>query len=156
MKKILTATLILALLLSLTGCCCCSLPFLAGSEDESSSSADYTTQPDNAEIVAFVEASKDDLIYAMEEAFSGSSGLTCTSDIWVDGMGIVISVNINELDDLDPTVKGLYQEVFDAMQYTFDEALAEIQTELPEVEYLEILVCEADGDLIADIVAGEK
>lgn len=152
MKKLLTVTLVLSLLLSLSGCCCTAF-FTPNEEEEPVSVA---PQADNTEIVAFVETYKDDLIAEMNATFSDSSGLTCSSDVWVEGMGIVIGININELDDLDTLTKTFYKTAFSALQSVFDESLAEIQTVLPQVEYLEIRVGEADGDLICDIIAGEK
>ena len=82
--------------------------------------------------------------------------MTCTSSIKVSGMGFVISLNINELDNIDSATKATLQSTYDSMGANFDTLLDQMQTELPELEYYEIRVCEKDGDLLATVVAGNK
>ena len=143
MKKIIALILALVLAMSLVAC--------------GSSNAD-TPAPnaDNATISAYVTANKSDLLATMEESFATSSGMTCTSDIYVEGMGFVVTININELDDVDTATKALLQETYDSMDYLFDSALDTMREDLPEIEYFQVLVCEADGDLLATITAGNK
>ena len=82
--------------------------------------------------------------------------MTCTSSIYVEGMGFVIVLNINELDNVDDAAKQQMQSSYDAMDATFESALTTFQIALPELEYYEVQVCEVDGDLLATILAGEK
>ena len=91
----------------------------------------------------------------MEESFATSSGMTCTSDIEVVGSGIVISIKINELEDLPKETKDMMQDVYDAMNPVFEQSLTELQKEVPEVTALTIRVCEKDGDEVAVIKAGK-
>ncbi len=106
----------------------------------------------NPAIVAYMEKNSDELIEGMEASFAGSSGMTCKSSWAVDGNDIILTIKINELDDLDDDTKDLMQETFDSMDAAFDPALESIQKEVPEVESLTLKVCEKDGDVIATIV----
>lgn len=171
MKKLLSISLVLVLALALTACCCVNIPKeevptidsiikdnsptpiapIAPIPEEM-----MPTEVDNSAIEEYVEANRDLLIGSMESSFAGSSGMTCSSDIYVEGMGFVIILNINELDELDEETKQMMQDIYDGMDATFEEALTTFQTELPDLEYFEVQVCEVDGDLIATILAGEK
>ena len=82
--------------------------------------------------------------------------MTCTSDIKVEGMGFVISININELDEIDDATKAVLQQTYDAMGDTFNASLDTMKTELASLEYYQVLVCEKDGDVLATITAGNK
>ena len=164
MKKLLALTLILALAMSMAGCCCLST-LTAPKKDTSASSGSLIeaipdvmmpTEEENAALVEYIDANRDMILSSMEESFAGSSGMTCTSDIYVEGMGFVIVLNISEFDDLDDASKAMLQQIYDAMSGTFDSALATMQQELPDLEYFEIQICDTDGDLIATIVAGDK
>jgi len=140
MKKIIALVLALVLSLSLVAC--------GGSTVEK--------KVENAAIAAYVEANKADLLASMEDSFATSSGMTCTSDIKVEGMGFIITININELDDVDADTKDLLQETYDSMDALFEGALETMQQDLPSIEYFQVLVCEVDGDLLATVTAGNK
>ena len=139
MKKVLSLILVAVLCLSLVAC--------GGKKQESSGP--------NAAVVEFVNENKSELLESMEESFATSSGMTCTSSIEVIGSGIVISININELDNIPQETKDLMQEVYDAMSGTFEGMLSDLQKEIPEVTFMQINVCEKDGDVLATIKAGK-
>ena len=141
MKKIIAIVLALVLSLSLVAC---------GGSSEPAKTAE------NAAIAAYVEANKADLIAEMEESFATSSGLTCTSDIKVEGMGFVITMNINEMDNVDAATKDLLQETFDSMQGSFDLLIESMQSEVPGIEYFQVVINEVDGDHLVTITAGDK
>ena len=143
MKKIIALTLALVLSLGLIAC-------------GASTPAPVETKAKNAEIIEFVEKNKSDLLKTMEESFATSSGMTCTSDIQVEGMGFIISININELENIDDATKTLMQETYDAMGDVFTQSLSLFQQDLPALEYYQVRVCEKDGDLLATITAGNK
>ena len=109
------------------------------------------TSENSKEVEAYVAEHKTELLSSMETSFASSSGMTCTSSIEVKGAGFIISVNINELDNLDDSIKEQMQSAYDSMQSAFDGMLEEMQQELPELEYFEIIVCEKDGDEISTI-----
>ena len=139
MKKVLSLILVAVLCLSLVAC--------GGKKQESSGP--------NPAVVEYVNENKSVLLESMEESFATSSGMTCTSDIEVIGSGIVISININELDNIPRETKDLMQEVYDAMSGTFEGMLSDLQKEIPEVTFMQINVCEKDGDVLATIKAGK-
>ena len=144
MKKIIALTLALVLALGLIAC------------GSATSQPPAETKAKNADIVAYVEKNKETLLSAMEQSFATSSGMTCTSDIKVEGMGFVISININELDEIDDATKAVLQQTYDAMGDTFNASLDTMKTELASLEYYQVLVCEKDGDVLATITAGNK
>ena len=128
MKKIFAIALVLVMMLSLVAC---------GNDSKSD------------KVKAYVEDNKAALLSGMEQSFASSSGMTCTSSIRVDGCGIVIDININELDGLGAAEKKLMQEIYDSLDAQFDMAFDQMQKELPELEFFTVNVNEGDGDNIA-------
>ena len=128
MKKIFAIALVLVMMLSLVAC---------GNDSKSD------------KVKAYVEDNKAVLLSGMEQSFASSSGMTCTSSIRVDGCGIVIDININELDGLGDAEKKLMQEIYDSLDAQFDMAFDQMQQELPELEFFTVNVNEGDGDNIA-------
>ena len=114
-----------------------------------------TTDAAADKIAAYVAKNKAELLGAMEQSFATSSGMTCTSSIEAIGRGFVIKININEFDNISADIKKQLQDAYDAQQATFDGLLDNLKAELPEAEYMEIDVCEKDGDVLAVIRAGK-
>lgn len=139
MRKVLSLILVAVLCLSLVAC--------GGKKQENSGP--------NPAVVEYVNENKSVLLESMEESFATSSGMTCTSSIEVIGSGIVISININELEDVPEETREMMQDVYDAMNPVFKQALDELKKEVPEVTALKIRVCEKDGDEVAVIKAGK-
>lgn len=139
MRKVLSLILVAVLCLSLVAC--------GGKKQENSGP--------NPAVVEYVNENKSVLLESMEESFATSSGMTCTSSIEVIGSGIVISININELEDVPEETREMMQDVYDAMNPVFKQALDELKKEVPEVTALKIRVCEKDGDEVAVIQAGK-
>ena len=98
---------------------------------------------------------KAELLSSMEQSFT-AAGMSCDTDIEVKGMGIVISVNIDGLDDVPAEQKAQMKEAYDSMSSVFESSLELMQKDLPELEYYQVDVCEEDGDLLATVVAGDK
>ena len=128
MKKIFAIALVLVMMLSLVAC---------GNDSKSD------------KVKAYVEDNKAVLLSSMEQSFASSSGMTCTSSIRVDGCGIVIDININELDGMGDAEKKLLQDIYDSMDAQFDLAFDQMQKELPELEFFTVNVNERDGDNVA-------
>ena len=128
MKKIFAIALVLVMMLSLVAC---------GNDSKSD------------KVKAYVEDNKAALLSSMEQSFASSSGMTCTSSIRVDGCGIVIDININELDGMGDAEKKLLQDIYDSMDAQFDLAFDQMQKELPELEFFTVNVNERDGDNVA-------
>lgn len=128
MKKIFAIALVLVMMLSLVAC---------GNDSKSD------------KVKAYVEDNKAVLLSSMEQSFASSSGMTCTSSIRVDGCGIVIDININELDGMGDAEKKMLQDIYDSMDAQFDLAFDQMQKELPELEFFTVNVNERDGDNVA-------
>lgn len=113
---------------------------------------------DNSAIVDYVEENEEELVSSFESAFTMGAGgmLTCDSSIKVEGMGFIITIKINELEDLDADTKAQIKEGFEATGSGYDSLIEQMQEELPDLEYFELVVCEKDGDEIATITVGEK
>lgn len=135
MKKTITLLLVLVLCVSLVAC--------GGDSDK------------NPEIVKYVDAHRSELLTSMEQSFATSSGMTCSSDIEVIGNGFVITIKINEMNDIPDEQKEMMQDIYDAMDSSFDMMLEEMKKELSSIEYFTIKVCEKDGDVLATINAGK-
>ena len=119
----------------------------------SSGTGEKALSPEEQKVADYVEENEKELLDSMEEGFATSSGMTCTSSIKPEGRGFIIQLNINELEDVSGETRTVLQETYDGMQGTFDSLLADMQTELPELQYFQILVCEKDGDILAKIEA---
>jgi len=129
MKKIIAAALMVLMVFSLVAC------------------------GNNADVVKdYVEENEDELIAAMESVFSGA-GMSCSSTIKAEGAGFIMDIRIDGWDDVDSDTKAEMKDYYGSMQSGFDSSLKEMQTELPELEYFEIRVCEEDGDVVATIRA---
>lgn len=135
MKKALSLILVLVMICSFAAC---------GNKSNS-------TPDKNPAIVEFIEENEDSIKSMMETSFASSSGMTCRTEIEVIGNGFVVSVMINELQDVPDETKELMQETYDSMGAVFDSTLEQMQSELPELEYWTIKVCEKDGDVLATI-----
>ena len=107
----------------------------------------------NEAVAAYVENYGHIFVESLESSFSSSGQMTCTSTIEAKDNGILVKININELEDLTDEMKAAMQEAYDALSETFLACLEELQLEEPAIAFLEIHVCEADGDLIATIYA---
>lgn len=106
-------------------------------------------------VAAYVDAHRAEILSSFEEGFS-VSGMTCTSSVVAEGTGFVVKVNIDQLNDLDSATANMMQQTYDAMSSTFDGMLETMKQELPELTYFVFDICEADGDTIATIEAGNK
>lgn len=102
-------------------------------------------------VAKYVEENGEEFVKGMEEGFISSSGMTCTSSIKAEGRGFIIKINVDQFDNIPAETKTIVQNTYNEMKSTFDEALEEIQDEVPEVEYFVMYICEKDGDEIAVI-----
>ena len=108
---------------------------------------------DKASAVAdYVKEHEEELISEMEAGLT-SSGLTCDSSIKTEGAGFIIDLKIQELEDVDDATKDELQKTYDSMSVQFEDALEEMQKELPELEYYTFYVCDKNGDVLATVHA---
>lgn len=146
MKKLLAMTLALLMVFALVACG-------STSDSKSNNGGSVNTPVVNSEIQDYIDQNKSALLSSMESSFASSSGMTCTSSVKAQGNGMIISININELEDVDSATKNTLQSTYDSMQSTFDALLTQMQSEVSSLEFFTINVCEKDGDLLATITA---
>ena len=103
----------------------------------------------------WVDENGDELCAALEQSFASTSGLTCTSDISVVGNGFIIAILINELSDVPAETRQQMQEAYDAMDAQFEAMLQGAQADVPELEFININVCDKNGYVLATIVTGD-
>ena len=106
-------------------------------------------------VAKYVEDNREELVSSMEASFATSSGMTCESDIEAIDAGFVITIKINELDDVPDETKELLQDTYDSMNATFEGMLDDFKKEVPELEYFTINVCDKDGEVLAVVTAGK-
>jgi len=148
MKKILALTLALILCLSLAACGGDTAKKEDGKENGGTAYVEKTS------VEKYIEEHEDELLEGFNSSFT-SSGLTCKSTIKADGYRMLIDVNINELKDVDDATKTAMQETYDGMQSTFDESLADMQKDIPELTGYTLYVRDVDGNLLATVKAGK-
>lgn len=146
MKKVLSLILVLVVLCSFAAC---SNPETNG-PSEDPNAAKY------AKVADYVEKNRQDLLDSFVSNFTSSgAGLTCTADITASKDGFVITVKIEQFDDLADDVKAQLQAAYDAQDSFFEASLETMKEELPELGYYTIRVCDKDGELLATINAGD-
>ena len=127
-----------------------------GANTENDDPAPAPAVKTDAEKVAdYVAANENELISNFEEGFS-ASGMTCNSTVEATGTGIYLKVCINEIDNLTADQKEVMQDAFSEGDPSFDAGFEEIQAEIPELTYIKIDICEADGDLLATLKVEDK
>jgi len=146
-RRILSLLLVLALCLSLAAC--------AKTEKADTKFESRNGAKPNPELLEFVETAREELLIDFEAQVELDSDLTFASSLEVVGDGFVITIRINELDDLTDNLKQQLQEAYDALMDSFEAFLKELQDEIPVLEYFLIYICECDGDGIAVVETGD-
>ena len=106
-------------------------------------------------VADYIAAHEDELLSGFNSSFEGASGMTVESSVEAEGNGMVITVKINELDNVPEEIKTQIATAYEALSPTFETALDDLQKELPELEFYQVKICEKDGDVLATISAGK-
>ena len=168
MKK--TISLLLSLILAAS-----SASMLSGCEEdkaytsdpdsfiESVSETETTAPPEtefyaepNPAVAAYLEANKEAVISTLGANVASSSGLTYQAEAEVIGSGFVVTFRINELSYIGLDAKNQLQTSYNGLGSVFEASLKTMQSEIPELAYFKLIVCDKNGDLIATILAGEE
>lgn len=151
MKKVLSLVLVVLMCLTFAAC-----GESAGNGDVVETPTTTTTAPSaESKVLEYIQKNEATILNSFEEGFS-ASGMTCRSSLKAEGTGFVVNVNINELQNVDAATKAALQQTYDAMSSSFDSMLSLMKTELPELTYFVFNICDADGNLLAAINAGNK
>ena len=150
MKKFLALTLALILCLSLVAC-----GGDAGSNaKEDAKGGNSTTNDASAVVKKYIEEHEEEILESFSSTLT-ASGLTCEATIKTEGTRFILDVNVKELEDITDDQKASLQAEYDALQSTFDEALTDMQTELPELTGYTMNVRDVNGNLLATVKAGK-
>ena len=98
----------------------------------------------------FVDKYGEEFSAGVAEGFS-SSGMTCKATMTAKDDGVVVKIRVDNLDDVDATTKAAVQSSLSASTASFKESLTEIQKKESAVKFMELQLCEEDGDLIAKV-----
>jgi len=146
MKKLLALLLAVLMVFSLVAC------GKDKDKDEDNDSGNGVKAAEKTAVEEYVEKNESLLVSMLESSIAGSdSGVTCTSSVEAVGNGIIVSINIDQLDNVDSTVKAQMQANCDMMKDQLGNIVTQMRTELPELEYLEYRICEKDGDFLASV-----
>ncbi|MBR5479747.1 MAG: hypothetical protein IKU84_06175 [Clostridia bacterium] len=121
-------------------------------EDTVIGSESVAPTPDEEAVKAYFDKNGDAFLNSMVESFSNSSnGFTCKGELEVNGVGVTVKVLIDGLNDLPDDLKQQMQAAYNEIGTDFDAVLALLQTEVPQLKTMTLMICEQDGDTIAVI-----
>ena len=103
-----------------------------------------------AKVEKFVKEHGKEFSDGVAQGFS-SSGMTCRATMEAKGEGVVVKIMIDQFDDLDAETKALAQASMNSASATLKQSLTAIQNEEEAVQFMEVQMCEKDGDLIASV-----
>ena len=104
----------------------------------------------------FFDLYGDEFLTSINDSFaSAAGGLTCESNLEINGNHLTVNICIQGVDNIPDDVKKQMQDIYNGMSETFEATLTEMQTELPELEAVTYNVCEQDGDILAVIETGK-
>lgn len=142
MKKILALLLAVVMVVGLVAC---------GNKDEDKKSGETggnAAPANNPKIEAFVKEQGQAFVDGVAQGFSGS-GMTCKSSIEAKGEGVLVKIRIDGVDNISEEDKTAMQQNIDATSASLSSALASLKTAVPEIQFMELHLCEQDGDLLA-------
>lgn len=103
-----------------------------------------------AKVEKFVKEHGQEFSDGVAQGFS-SSGMTCDATMEAKGDGIVVKICVDQFDDIDASTKAVVQANMNNTSASFQSTLREIQKEESAVQFMEVQLCECDGDLIAKV-----
>lgn len=106
-------------------------------------------------VATFVAENQADLLAMFESSFAdAANGITCSSDIKAVGTGFIINVKVSALNGATEEQIQVMEQTYDSLQSTFDQALTQMQSGLPELTYFTINVCDGYGNVLTTVHAG--
>ena len=105
---------------------------------------------DEAKVEKFVKEHGQEFSDGVAQGFS-SSGMSCDATMEAKGDGVVVKICVDQFDDIDASTKAIAQANMNNTASSFQSSLKAIQNEEPAVKFMEVQLCECDGDLIAKV-----
>ena len=139
MKRILALLLAVVMVVGLVAC---------GNKDEDKKTGDNAAPANNPKIEAFVKEQGQTFVDGVAQGFS-SSGMTCKATIEAKGEGILVKICIDGVDNVPEENKTAMQENIESTATALSSSLAALKNEVPEIQFMELHLCEQDGDLLA-------
>jgi len=119
-------------------------------KDEETVTDDPT--PTVSSVESYVKLYGASFLEGFESGFT-QSGLTCKSDIKAEGNGIIVTINIDQFENVDDATKQQMQSSYDSSSDSFNAAFEIIKTSAPDVEYLKLIICDKNGDVLSTVIA---
>ena len=123
--------------------------------DESTpSTTPGTTTPDidtgtpDPKIQAFVNEQGQAFVDGVAQGFAGS-GMTCKASIEAKGNGVVVVISINELENVSQADKDAMQANMPTVEASLKTALATLTAVVPEIKFMQLHICDKNGDVLA-------
>ena len=103
-----------------------------------------------AKVEKFVKEHGQEFSDGVAQGFS-SSGMSCKATMEAKGDGIVVKICVDQFDDIDASTKAIAQANLNNTVSSLQPSLKAIQEKESAVQFMEVHLCEADGDLIAKV-----
>lgn len=103
-----------------------------------------------AKVEKFVKEYGQEFSDGVAQGFS-SSGMSCNATMEAKGEGVVVKICVDQFDDIDASTKALAQSSLNNTVSSLQPSLKAIQEKESAVQFMEVHLCEADGDLIAKV-----
>ena len=103
-----------------------------------------------AKVEKFVKEHGQEFSDGVAQGFS-SSGMSCKATMEAKGDGVVVKICVDQFDDIDASTKAIAQSSLNNTVSSLQPTLKAIQEKESAVQFMEVHLCEADGDLIAKV-----
>lgn len=103
-----------------------------------------------AKVEKFVKEYGQEFSDGVAQGFS-SSGMSCKATMEAKGDGVVVKICVDQFDDIDASTKAIAQANLNNTVSSLQPSLKAIQEKESAVQFMEVQLCEADGDLIAKV-----
>lgn len=103
------------------------------------------------ELVAFVEEYGDGFAEGFASSFSQSAGMGGNCELSVQGTELTCTCCLAGLNNIEESVKTELQKVYDGMHDSLKTAFSPLKEQVSTLTAIRFLICEEDGDVMAEI-----
>ena len=106
---------------------------------------------DDPQLLAFIDTYGTEFVEGFETSFSKSSGMSCECTLEADKTELICTCLITGLNDVPDSAKTQLQEIYDGMKDDLKTGFQPIKDQVPTLTAVTFMICEEDGDLLAEI-----